>query len=81
MKYVVPIIASLFIFIATFIVVGFILGFIVPESWWRTWFTIGSFSANLPSFIAFILASLAATQTFRASFRSQTGKLYKKKKR
>jgi hypothetical protein len=40
---------------------------------------LGILSANVPSIIAAVIASIAATHTFRASLRSKSFKLYRRK--
>ena len=72
MKYIVSILGASLIFLFTFILVVFIVGLIFPTS--RQSIDNLSFS-NVASLIAFILASLAATHSFRA-----TTKKYSKRK-
>jgi hypothetical protein len=52
----------------------------MPVSWSQTWINFGLFSPNVPSLTAFILASLAATHSFRASLRAKSWLFYKKGK-
>jgi hypothetical protein len=74
MKYVVAAVGSLIIFIGAGLVSGLVLVMICPISWRETYINLGLFSANIPSLIAFAIASLAATHSFRASLRLKTGK-------
>lgn len=74
MKYVVAVAGSLIIFVGTGLILGLILAMICPASWSQTYINLGLLSANIPSLIAFVIASLAATHSFRASLRLKTGK-------
>lgn len=80
MKHVTAFLASVFMFWAVFFLSGIALYFVVPRSWWQIEVQIGSFNANLPSMIAFILGGITATYTFKASLHAKTGKLYRSKK-
>jgi hypothetical protein len=74
MKYLVAIVGALVIFIASGILLGILLFFICPRSWWETYLNLGLLSANVPSLIAFVIATLAAAHSFRASIRIKTKK-------
>ncbi|MGD0077748.1 MAG: hypothetical protein ABSB91_03865 [Sedimentisphaerales bacterium] len=74
MRYVVAVVGSLIIFIGTGLILGLILAMICPISWSQTYINLGLLSANIPSLIAFVIACLAATHTFRASLRIKTKK-------
>jgi hypothetical protein len=76
MRYIVAIIGALIIFICAGLVSGAILFFVCPASWQETYINLGLFSANIPVFIAILIASLAATNSFHATL-----KIYGKKKR
>jgi len=80
MKYVIPIISSVFIFICVGILVGILLALICPKAWFDIVLDLGLLSANVPSIIATVIASIAATHTFRASLRAKSFKLYKRKR-
>jgi len=67
MKYVVAVAGSLIIFIGAGLVSGIVLAMICPKHWWETYIDLGLLSANIPSLIAFVIASLAATHSFRSS--------------
>ncbi|MGA2678288.1 MAG: hypothetical protein ABSF37_03185 [Sedimentisphaerales bacterium] len=73
MKYVVAVVGGLIIFIGAGLVSGLVLIMICPISWRETYINLGLLSANIPSLIAFAIASLAATHSFRASLRAKTG--------
>lgn len=79
MKYVIAIISSLFMFICVGILIGILLALICPKDWFDIVLNLGILSANVPSIIAAVIASIAATHTFRASLRSKSFKLYRRK--
>jgi len=68
-KYIVAIIGALIVFIGAGLVSGAVLFFVSPESWQKYYIDLGFISVNLPNLIAFIIASLAATNSFWASIR------------
>jgi len=72
MKYFVAIVGGLIIFIGAWLISGILLAMILPVSWSQTWINLGLLSTNIPSLIAFVIAGLAATHTFRASLRIKT---------
>ncbi|MFI4913259.1 MAG: hypothetical protein ACIAQZ_16500 [Sedimentisphaeraceae bacterium JB056] len=76
MKKAVAVIGALFMFIATWLISGILVALIWEYS--RTEVTIGALSTNIAGLIGFILATLAATHTFRASLKTKTGKSDKK---
>ena len=78
MKWITAIGGSIFMFVATFLVAGLVLAWLLPVVWAEYVVSIGPVSANLPSILALIAASLAAAGTFRASFKAKTGRLYRK---
>jgi amino acid transporter len=78
-KYFTAILSGILIFICCFIILTLIFSAVLPDDWGQRVVQIGPLHANIPGIIAFILGTLAATHTFRASFSAKTGKLYKKK--
>ena len=66
-----------------FFVVWFLLGliflFVMPASWREI--ETGFVEGGIPSLLAFILAGMGATYTFKASLHAKTGKLYRKGKK
>ena len=74
MRYVVAVVGSLIIFIGAGLVSGVVLYFVCPKSWGETYINFGFFSGNIPSLIAFVIATLAATHSFRASLRVKNKK-------
>jgi len=61
-------------------VIGVVSVMVLPASLRSREVELGLLSTNLPSLIAFILASLAATHSFRASLHPKKGKLHRKKR-
>ena len=78
MKWIKAIVGGILMFLATFVVVSLVLVWVLPEAWAQYVVSIGAVSANLPSILALMAASLAAGGTFKASFKAKTGKLYRK---
>lgn len=76
MKYITSIFGASFIFICTFILVGFIVGLIFPTS--RQSIGNSSFT-NIASVVAFILASLAAGHSFRTTMKMYSQKESKRR--
>ncbi len=79
MKYVTATATGVFMFVATFLLAGLLLGAAAPKLS-EIQLTVGSVTTNLLSLISLLLAALAATSTFRATFRAKTGRLYRKRK-
>jgi hypothetical protein len=80
MRYFVAIVSGIIIFIGAFLLSGIVLALVMPISWSQTWISFGLFSLNVPSLIAFVIASLVATHSFRASLRAKSCLFYKGKK-
>lgn len=78
MRYFTAIISGLFIFVAVFLIVSLILAFITPGLA-EVHLNIGLIEGNLIGLIAFLLSTIAATMTFKASLHAKTGRLYTKK--
>ena len=78
MKKTVAVLSSIFMFVVTWFLSSMLIA--VVWSYSRKEITIGSLTTNIASFIGLIIAGLVATQTFRASLNSKTGKLYRKNK-
>ena len=79
MKKFVALLSSIFMFIVTWFLSSMLIAFVWSYSRKET--TIGSLTTNIAGLIGLIIASLVATQTFRASLNSNTGRLYRKKKK
>jgi len=79
MKYVTAILASIFIFLAVFVLIGLFLSVLFPRNWLEFNIELCTMTFNILSAIAFLLASVAATYTFKASLHAKTGKLYRMK--
>lgn len=78
MKKFVALLSSIFMFVLTWFLSSMLIAIVWPYS--RNEIAIGSLTTNIAGLIGLILAGLVATQTFRASLNSKTGRLYKKKK-
>lgn len=74
MRYVTAILGALFIFVATFILMSVVVAFLPPV--FRTPVTVGVFQTN--NVIGLVLASLAATASFRGTLRRARAKDAKK---
>lgn len=74
MRYIVAVIGSGIIFIGAGLISGILLVMILPVSWSQTRINLGLVSTNIPSLIAFVIACLAATHSFRASLRLKSKK-------
>ena len=79
MKYVTALLSALFIFVCAGFLSGILLTLICPKAWFGIELNLGFLTTNVPSVIAILVASGAATQTFRASLRAKAFRLYKKK--
>jgi len=79
MRYVTAILSALFIFVGVGFLSGILLALICPKAWSGIEVNLGFLSTNVPTLIAIVIASGAATHTFRASLRAKTFRLYKKK--
>ena len=78
MKIFVAIVSSLFIFL----LVWFLSSMLIAVLWnySQKQVVIGSLVTDISSLIGLALAGLAATQTFKASLKAKTGRLYRRKK-
>ena len=79
MKYVTAILSGLFIFVCVGILSGILLALIYPKAWFGIDLNLGLLTTNVPSLITIAIAGVAATHTFRASFRAKTFRLDKRK--
>ena len=79
MKYITPILAGIFMFFAVGLLSALVLAVVMPSKWWNIYLEIGSLQANIPSLVAMLLGSLAATHSFRATLKAE-GKNYRKNK-
>ncbi len=79
-KYLSAVISAVFILLATSIVSEIILMLILPERVRDIYVTIGLLEANIPSLLAIFIGAVAATLSFKASFKAKTGRLYIKRK-
>ena len=70
LSYIVSAISGLLIFILVVFVCGFLFAFIFPEELSNIELNLMSVSTNIPSLIAIVIATTAATHTFRASRRA-----------
>lgn len=80
MKYVTAMLSAVFIFICVGLLSGIFLALVCPKSWFEIELNLGFLTTNVPSLIAILIASSAATHTFRASLRAKTFKLHQKKR-
>jgi hypothetical protein len=80
MKYITPIFASIFMFLAVSFLVGLIVTFVLPSKWAQYEIQIDLLRANIPSLIGAITGGFTATYTFKASLRAKTGRLYRDEK-
>ena len=78
MKYVTATVAAIFMFVATALIAGLLLGAVAPGLA-EIELRVGSLSGSLLSLISLLLAAVAATSTFWASLRARTGRLYRRK--
>lgn len=78
MKKVVALLSSIFMFVVTWFLSSMLIAILWSYS--RKEITIGSLTINIAGFIGLTIAGLVATQTFRASLNSKTGRLFRKKK-
>ncbi|MBN1392389.1 MAG: hypothetical protein JW947_06250 [Sedimentisphaerales bacterium] len=78
MKYLVSTVSAVFIFFAAWFILGFFFAAVLPISWFDIEIQIGSLTANIPSLLSIVGASIAATSTFKASLSAKTGKLYRR---
>ena len=78
-KVLVALISSLFIFVPVWLIVSVVVALVWPDSLTRE-LSVGILTANIASLIGLIAAGLAATNTFRASLKAKTGKLYRENK-
>lgn len=65
-------------FAMTFLISTLLISLVWPYS--RTEITVGALTTNIAGLTGLVIAALAATHTFRASLKSKTGRLYRKKK-
>lgn len=75
MKYFVALVSSFIMFVFTWLLVAVPLAY-----WWpvtQKQIVFEYLITNIASLAGFIVGGLVATQTFRASLRAKTGKLYK----
>ena len=75
MKIIVAFISSFIMFILTWLLVAIPLAVLIPYTQKQIVFEY--MVTNIASLAGFILGGLVATQTFRASLKAKTGKLYK----
>lgn len=80
MRYVTAVLASIFMFLAVWLLSGLLLFLVTPPGWAEIGVAIGPVYANLVSLISAVLAAVAATYTFRASLKARTGRLYRRGK-
>jgi hypothetical protein len=79
MKYITATLSGVFIFVCSGLVFGTLLAMICPKSWFGVELDLGLLSANIPPLVTVVIASAAATHTFRASLRARAFKLYRNK--
>ena len=79
MKYITAFLASLFMFIAIWFVLGFAFSTLMPVSWSGIIIKIGPLITNIPNLVAMVLGGGVATYTFRASLNAKSFKLYRNK--
>ena len=79
MRYFTAILSGLFIFVCVGILSGILLVLNCPKTWFGIELNLGLLTTNVPSLIAVVIASLAATHTFQASLRAKTFRLYKRR--
>lgn len=77
-KNIVPILSSVFMFVATFIVSGIFLSLFLPEAWCQKIISFVILKINFVLLVSLSMSTTAAAITFRSSFSAKTGKLYKK---
>lgn len=75
MKYIVAFISSFLMFLLTWLLVAIPLAVLVPYTQKQIVFEY--LITNIASLVGFIVGGLVATQTFRASLKAKTGKLYR----
>jgi hypothetical protein len=79
MRYALAVVSSVIIFIGVFILLGIGLAIIMSVSWSQTWINLGLLSTNVPLIVAFVVAGLTATHTFKVSLRAKSWLFYKGK--
>ncbi len=75
MKYLVALVSSFLMFVFTWLLVAVPLAVWVPVTQQQIVFEY--LVTNIASLVGFIIGGLVATQTFRASLKAKTGKLYR----
>ena len=77
MRYVVAIVASIFMFAATWFLSGLVLLFVLPERWSQISLSVGGLQGNLVSVLGAVVGGAVAVHTFRASLKAKTGRLFR----
>lgn len=75
MKILVAFISSFIMFVMTWLLVAIPLAVLIPYT--QKQIVVEYMVTNIASLVGFILGGLVATQTFRASLKAKTGKLYR----